>query len=149
MSLIHQLKTDTNEALKAGDSLRVEVLRGLQAGIYNAKIKNKSKGGDGSLSEDDAFVVLRKSAKERRESIEIYEKASRNELVQKEKEELEVILNYLPKPLNSEEVDALIKRAIEEHGSDDFGKVMKAVIIDAKGRVEAKEVSELVRRLTE
>src|SRR3989304_8680800 len=94
MTLIEQLKKDSAEALKANESLKVEVLRGLLAAVHNREIELRGKGKE--LSEEEVLMVLGREAKKRKEANQIYSEAGRNDLAKKESRELEILKSYLP-----------------------------------------------------
>lgn len=144
--LIDQLKSDLTTALKAGEALKVETLRGLLAAIHNAEIEKRTKSGEDKLTEEEAESVLQKEAKKRKEAAEVYGRAGRSELEGKEKNELEIIASYLPPPLSGAEIEAIVGRAVEEHGKENFGKVMQAVMTEVGSRAGAGDVSKIVKR---
>ena len=158
MSLIDQLKSDLNQALKSGEALKVETLRGLLASLHNREIELRGKGGElalpagqaGSpargLDEEEMITVLRKEAKKRKEANQIYAGAGRADLANKELKELTFIKAYLPLEMNPEEIEAIVKRVIEE-GVTEFGRVMGAVVKETKGRAEPGTVKEIVERV--
>ena len=144
MTLAERLSSDYREALKAGQGVKVSVLRLVRAAVQNREIEKGS-----TLTEEEIHAVLNTLVKRARESIEQFSKASRNDLAEKEKEELTVIQPYLPWQLSIEEVEDLVKTTIREtgaSGTEGFGKIMKAVIAEAGGRADGKLVSELVKR---
>lgn len=141
------IKKDLTAALRAGEALRAETLRSLLAAIHNAEIEKRTRGGASELSDEEVLGVLQKEAKKRKEAAEIYGNAGRNELEQKEKRELEIIASYLPAQLSREEVEVIVRKAVEAHGGKGFGAVMRAVLEEVQGRAEAKEVSEIVKRV--
>jgi uncharacterized protein YqeY len=119
----------------------------LKSALKNAAIE---KGGLGAQLDDaEAMVVLRKQAKQRMDSIEGFEKGNRPELAQKEKEELEILNQYLPKQLGPEEIAKLVAEAIAEAGATSkaqMGAVMKVVQGKAAGRADGKTLSQEVQR---
>ena len=143
MSLKKKIMEDMKEAMKAKDMLKVSVLR-----LLNSEIKNKEIDKKGELSDDEILAVIQKAVKQRKESIEQYEKAGRSDLAEKEKKELEILESYLPKPLSEEELNALIDEVIKEVGATsvkDMGKVMQAIMPKVRGRADGKLVNQLVR----
>jgi len=145
MALIDDLKSDVTDALKAGDSGKAETLRGLAASVHNEEIAKRSKGGEGELSDDEVVAVLQKEAKKRKESIEVYTDAGRNDLADKEKTELAIIENYLPPVLEESEIEGIVEKIVAG-GEDNFGKVMGAVMGEVKGRADSKVVTEIVKK---
>ena len=143
-SLSERIDGDLKSAMKASDGLRVSVLRLLKAALKNRQIE---KGG---LSEEDEITVLSTLAKQRREAIDQYRKAGREDLAQKEADELPILQAYMPEQMSPEELEGMIMEAIRESsakGASDMGKVMKLVTPKTKGRADGKLVSERVKEL--
>ncbi|MDA8338704.1 MAG: GatB/YqeY domain-containing protein [Nitrospiraceae bacterium] len=144
-NITERLDAELKEALKSRDDLRVSVIR-----MVKASLKNKSIEKMGTLTDDDTLSVLSSLAKQRRESIEQFEKAGRTDLSEKEKKELEIIQSYLPKQLSPQEIDEIILSAIKECNAtspNDMGKVMKIVTPKTKGVADGKIVSQRVKEL--
>ena len=145
MSLKERMQTELKEAMKAHDELKVSTLRLLSSAIKNKEIDERK-----PLDDEGLLAILSTAAKQRRESIEQYEKGGRQDLADKEKAELAIIQGYLPQQLSKEEVAALIKETIAETGAagaKDMGKVMKALMPKVKGKADGKLVNELVKEL--
>ncbi|MEK7114729.1 MAG: GatB/YqeY domain-containing protein [Patescibacteria group bacterium] len=148
MSLKEKLTEDSKEALKSGDSFRTGVLRMLLSVLHNKEIEKKGKGQEPILSDDEIVDVLSKESKKRKEAGEIYSKAGRADLSEKEVKELEIIKKYLPEQLGEEEIEKAVKTAIEKVGAKDvkdFGKVMAEAMKELKGRADASSVSQAVK----
>lgn len=143
--ILEDIKKDLTSALKEKDALRVETLRIILAEIHNAEI---AKGKDKELGEKDISAVVSKEAKKRREASEVYRKAGRDELADKEDKELEVIKTYLPPEMGGEEIEALVKEVVSS-GEANFGKVMGQVMSKVTGRAEPGKVSEVVKKTLE
>jgi uncharacterized protein len=148
MNLSKQIISDLTASMKAQDAARTSTLRMVKAAMMNRQIE---KGGE--LDDDDMQKLLRSLVKQRRDSIEQYEKAGRQELVDKEKAEVEVIETYLPQAASHEEIEQAVSAAIAETGASsmkDMGKVMKAVQAALVGKnADGRLVSEVVKaRLT-
>lgn len=144
-NITERLDAELKEALKSRDDLRVSVIR-----MVKASLKNKSIEKMGTLTDDDTLSVLSSLAKQRRESIEQFEKAGRTDLSEKEKKELEIIQSYLPKQLSPQEIDEIILSAIKECNAtspNDMGKVMRIVTPKTKGVADGKIVSQRVKEL--
>ncbi|RMG67552.1 MAG: GatB/YqeY domain-containing protein [Calditrichaeota bacterium] len=138
-----RLLEDMKAAMKSGDKLRLETIRGLRSQLKNKQIE---KGAE--LSEDEVLQVLMSAVKRRREAIEQYRAGGREDLVEKESRELEIIQSYLPQPLSQEELNQIIEEAIQTAQASsprDMGKVMGLVMPRVKGRAEGKLVQQLVR----
>src|SRR3982750_41754 len=124
MTLTKQIVADLTSAMKAQDANRTSTLRMVKAAMMNRQIE---KGA--ALDDEDMQKLLRSLVKQRRDSIEQYEKAGRQELVDKEKAEIEIIETYLPQAASQEELKQAVSAAIAETGATsmrDMGKVMKA-----------------------
>lgn len=145
MSLYDRLTEDLKFAMKSRDQLRMDVIRMIKAAVLNKEVELKRDLDDAEMSR-----VMTTLVKQRRESIEQFEKAQRQELAAKERQEIEIIESYLPKPLSLEELETLVTSVIADTGSrsmKDLGVVMKAVMARLGGQtVDGKLVSELVRR---
>jgi len=144
MSLSKQIVTDLTAAMKAQDANRTSTLRMVKAAMMNRQIEKGSE-----LDDDDMQKLLRSLVKQRRDSIEQYEKAGRQELVDKEKAEIQVIETYLPQAASQEEIEQAVSAAIAETGASsmkDMGKVMKATQAALAGKnADGKLVSEVVK----
>ncbi len=144
MSLLDRLTEDMKSAMKAGETVRLGTIRLLRGQIKDAAIDKRA-----DLTDDEMLGVLANAAKKRREAIEAYQNANRQDLAGKEEAELAVIQSYLPAALDAAEIEAIIDRAITEAGAQtirDLGKVMPLVMSATKGRADGKMVSEMVRR---
>jgi len=150
MGISEQVQKDMVEAMRKRDELRLSTLR-----MMKSALKNKEVDKRGSLDEKEAQQVLSTLIKQRRESIEQFQKGGRQELADKEAAEIVLIEAYLPKAMGGEEIDATVRAVIAEMGSPtlkDMGTVMKNVMarLQAGGaRVEGKMVSESVKKQLE
>ena len=154
MAMKEQLAEDLKGAMRAGDSIRRDVLRLLLTAISNAEIarvdvKDESAARTGL---DDAGVldVIQKQAKQRRDSIEEYGKAKRQDLVDRETAELAILQSYLPEQMSREEIAAAVREIIAETGSSgarDKAKVMPAAMARLKGRAAGGAINEVVTEL--
>ena len=143
MSLKNRIQDDVKDAMRARDRERLPVLRMITAAIKQKEI-------DERIEPDETAVlaVLDKMAKQRRESLEQYEKAGREDLAKQERFELELLKDYLPEQLSEEDLGALIAQAIEETGASsmrDMGAVMGKLRGQVQGRADMKAVSNAVR----
>jgi uncharacterized protein YqeY len=144
MTIFERLTEDMKSALKAGEKERLSTIRLLRGQLKDAAIDKKA-----ALSAEEEISVLSTAAKKRRESIQAFKQAARDDLVEKEQRELLVVQEYLPTPLERGEIEKLIERAIATTGAQtikDLGKVMPVVMAEAKGRADGKEINELVRK---
>src|SRR3989338_5848302 len=105
MSLLDQIKNDTNQAMKAGETLKLEVLRGLLSAVHNREIELRGKGRE--LNEEEVLTVFDREAKKRKEANQIYTEAGRTDLAEKEAKELEIIKSYLPPEMSSDEIEVI------------------------------------------
>ncbi len=141
---MNRLSSDLTAAMKAQDAQRTSTLRMVKAAVMNRQIE---KGGE--LDDEEMQKLLRSLVKQRRDSIEQYEKAGRQELVDKEQAEIDVIEAYLPQAASQDEIDAAVTAAIAETGATsmkDMGKVMKAAQAALAGKnADGKAVSEAVK----
>jgi uncharacterized protein YqeY len=137
-------------AMKAGDKIRVSTLRMLQSRILEREVELRArKGRDYHLDDDETTDVLVSYAKQRRQSIESYVAGGRPELADKEREELAIVEEYLPRQLGAAELEALVDQAVSVTGANslkDLGAVMKRVMAEAKGGIDGKTVNEIVKR---
>jgi hypothetical protein len=144
MTLKEQITAQLTEAMKAKDALRTSTLRMVKAAVKNREIE---KGED--LSDDEMMKVLRSLVKQRRDSVEQYEKAGRQELAAKEASEIEIIEAYLPQAAASGEIEQAVLIAIEETGATsmrEMGAVMKAAQARLAGRnADGRTLSEMVK----
>jgi hypothetical protein len=145
MDFQERMDSDIKEAMKARDAGRLGVLRMLKSSLKNAAIE--AGGADVRLDEGAAQAVLRKEAKKRQDSIEGFVKGGRQDLADKEKEELVVLEAYLPKQLTDGELDAMVSEVISTLGATSkaqMGQVMKAVAERAAGRADGRKLSAAV-----
>ena len=143
MSLKERLSEETKDALRGGEKVRLGTLR-----LLSAAVKNKEVELGHELDDEEFLQVAQKEAKQRRESIEAYEKGGRDDLVAREREELGVLSAYIPAGLSDEELDAIVEEtvaAVGATGPGDMGKVMGAVMAKVKGRADGREVQAKVR----
>jgi len=133
--------------MKAGEKIKVSTIRMILAGIKNAEIAKR-----GELDEDELLSVLAREAKRRKEAIEEFKKGNRQDLVDKETQELKVIESYLPEQLSEEDVLKIITEVMQEVGASspgDLGRVMGRVMPRLKGRADGKLVNQIVREALE
>jgi len=143
MTLKERLQKELVEAMRARDTLKVDVIRLLRNSIRQKEIELKKE-----LSDDDVIKILSNAAKQRKESIKAYEAGNREDLVEREKRELDIIESYLPEKLPQEELIKIVEDVIKEVGASslrDLGKVMPKVMAKVKGRADGSEVQAIVR----
>ena len=143
--LLETIQNDLKTALKEKNELQVSTLRLLLAEIHNRQIEKQAE-----LTEEDIVAVLRKEAKKRQESVEAYEKGGRQELADKEKNELQFLSKYLPQEMSPQKLEKIVKEVIGKVGAQgvsDFGEVMGVVMGKVKGQIDGAKVSEAVKKL--
>lgn len=144
MSLRDRLAEDLKLAMKSRDQLRMDVIRMIKAAVLNKEVELKKDLDDAEMSR-----IMTTMIKQRKESVEQYEKGRRAELAAKERQEISIIESYLPKAVSTEELGAIVETVIRETGAasaKDMGAVMKAVMAKLAGQpVDGKQVSDLVR----
>jgi uncharacterized protein YqeY len=144
MSLHDRLQEDLKQAMKSRDQLRIDVIRMIKAAVLNKEVELKKDLDDAEMSR-----VMTTMIKQRRESVEQFEKGNRAELAAKERKEITIIEAYLPQALSSDELVAVVQDVIRETGAKspkDMGAVMKAVMARLAGQaVDGKQISDLVR----
>jgi uncharacterized protein YqeY len=144
MSLRDRLTEDLKLAMKARDQLRMDVIRMIKAAVMNKEIEIKKDLDDAEMSR-----VMTTMIKQRRESVEQFEKGNRAELAAKERLEITVLESYFPQALSSEQLSTVVDAVIQETGArslKEMGTVMKAVMVRVAGQpVDGKQISELVR----
>src|ERR1043166_4927168 len=147
MTLQQSVDSDLKEAMRAKDTTKLAVLRMLKSALKYAAIAKS--GAEAELSDSEAAQVIRKQAKQRQDSIESFEKGGRAELVEKEKEELAILSEYLPQPLSADEISTVVRETIAEAGATSraqMGAVMKALQAKVAGRVDGKTLSAAVQK---
>lgn len=144
-ALLSSIQEEVKIALKSGEKFRASTLR-LIVSALKLEEKNKAK----ALTDNEALEILTKMIKQRKDSISQFETANRMELAQKEKDEIEIIQNYLPEQLSEEELSVLIKEVIKEINAEsikDMGKVMGILKPKITGKADAGIASGLVKKL--
>jgi uncharacterized protein YqeY len=147
MPLETTINADLKTAMLAKDEKSVRSLRAIKAAIILAKT---AEGNNGEVPESEEMKILQKLVKQRRDSIEIFQKQNRNDLADKELEEVAVIEKYLPAPLSPEELKKVIAAIIEKSGAKgpaDMGKVMGLANKELAGKADGKTISAVVKEL--
>ena len=146
-----RIQRDIMSAMKDKDEVRLGALRAVKTAIMQTKTSPNFTGDrEAPLSDSDVIKIMQKLAKERKESFDIYVTAGRNDLADKEHKEMLIIQEYLPKPLNEDELRALISEVIAEVGASsikDMGKVIGTTTQKANGRADGKTISTLVKKM--
>ena len=178
MSLQVRLQEDLKDAMRKGDSLRRTVIRSLLSGIHNAELAKRGGladkeiarrtepdseedyvlsdseqeeiGKQAKLDDEGMIAVLTKQAQQHRDSIEAFAKGGRDDLVEKEKAELALIMGYLPQQMSNDEIRAVVQSAIEAVGAQgpgDMGKVMGRVMPQVRGKADGREVNAIASEM--
>lgn len=144
MVLKEKIMDDVKTAMKAKDQLKLNALRFLQAAIKNREIELRPN----AINEEEVLGVIKKMVKQRKESIEQYTAAARQDLVDQESLELQILEQYMPAQMGREQIEKLVAEVISSTGAKsvkDMGNVMKEVIARAKGSADNKTVSEVIK----
>jgi uncharacterized protein YqeY len=142
MSLRDKINEDLKNAMKSGDKVRTETLRMLRAQI----LEFEKSGAGREMNADDDMKILLSSVKKRKDSIEMYEKANRKDLADKESAEIAIVQEYLPKQMGKEEAEAVITKIIADAGTKELSKVMPLVMKELKGKLDGKLINEIVKQ---
>ena len=146
-TLKERISEDIKTAMKARDKIRLETIRSIKKVILEKETEVRPKGQD-QLTPEQELELLAQQAKQRRDSIEQYCKGGRDDLADKEAQELAIIETYLPAQLSPEEIEAIIDKIIESVGVSspkDMGKVMGPAMKELKGKADGKQVQEIVK----
>ena len=147
MSLKEQIGEDIKTAMKAKDKLRLQTVRSIKKAILEKEVELRPKGQE-ELTPEQEIELLAQQAKQRRDSIEQYQNAGREDLVEKETQELAIIETYLPEQVSDEELEAIIDEIIADSGAasiKDLGKVMGPAMKQLKGKADGKKIQALVK----
>jgi uncharacterized protein YqeY len=145
MTLLTRIESAMRDAMRARDELRTVTLRSAMAAAHNRKIELRR-----DLTDEEVVDVLGKGVKTRRESIEIYRAADREDRAAMEEAEVAILTEFLPQQLSADEVESLARAAVAETGASspaDMGRVMGRLSAQTRGRADGRMVSETVRRL--
>ncbi len=143
MNLTDKINLDLKTAMKSGDKLRTETIRSIRALI----LEFQKSGSGKELNEEEEIKLLTGAAKKRKDSIEQYRNAGREDLATKEEKELEIISEYLPEQFSRDKIKAEVDRIAKQVGAvskEDFPKLMPAVMKELKGKADGKEVRSVV-----
>ncbi len=145
MTLFEQIQSDMYAAMKDGDKSKANTLR-----ITLAKLKDKKIEKRDDLTEQEEIKVIQTLVKQRKESIELYEKGGRSELATAEKAEMEILNGYLPQMMSADDIKAIVQSVADEVGATsmaDMGKVMPEVMKRGKGLIDGKSAQQFVREI--
>ena len=138
-----KLQSDMKSSMKAGDKARLSVIRLMLAAINQIEVDERIELDDSRIT-----AVLDRMTKQRRESIEHFSRASRDDLIAIEEYELQIIREYLPEPLSEAEINTLVEQSIQTSGASsikDMGRVMGLLKPQLQGRADMKKVSQLIK----
>jgi len=147
MALEDKVMEDLKNAMRAKDEAALRTLRAIKAAII---IEKTAEGASGVISEATETKMLQKLAKQRRDSLEIFEKQNREDLASKEREELAIIERFLPKQMSADELKVEVKAIIDQVGAKspaDMGKVMGVASKQLAGKADGKAISEMVKQI--
>lgn len=147
MSLEQKVMSELKTAMLAKDEKSLRALRAIKSAIIIAKT---SEGAHGEIKEEDEMKLLQKLVKQRKDSLEIYEKQKREDLAEKEREEIVVIEKFLPKQIDETELKEIIAKIVTETGASspaDMGKVMGAANKQLAGKADGKKIAGIVKEL--
>jgi len=147
LSLLQNITDEMYLSMKSGDKAKANTLRTLISKLKDQQIKLRKE-----ISDEEALKIIRTLLKQRKESAEIYSKAGREELAEKENFEISILDNYLPKLMSEQDVLSLIKKIVDEMNAknlSDIGKVMPLVMQRGKGKVDGKVANRILRSLLE
>jgi uncharacterized protein YqeY len=145
MNLKDRLTEDLRQSMRQGDERRKSTIRLVRAAIINAEIEQ---GED--LGEDEVLAIIAKQAKQRRESVAEFAKGGRQDLVDQEEEELEILLSYLPAQMSHDEIEVVARQVIAEVGATSLtqmGEVMRRLMSQLKGKADGSLVNQVVREI--
>jgi len=145
MSLKEQLLEDMKTAMKDKDTIRKNTIQMARAAVLQVEKDNRI-----TLDDDGIIEVIAKEVKKRRDVLPEFEKSGRQDLIDNLKAETDVLLRYLPQQLTEEELEVIVRQAVEETGASsarDMGKVMQAVMPLVKGRADGKMINVIVKKL--
>lgn len=143
MSLLEQLNQDMKQSMKNKEKEKLSVIRMVKASLQNEWIKL----GKDSLSEDEELTILSRELKQRKDSLQEYKTAGRNDIVEKLESEIIIIQEYMPEQLTDNELEALIQATIQEVNATskkEMGKVMSEIMPKVKGKADGSRINKLV-----
>lgn len=147
MSLKEQIGEDIKTAMKAKDKIRLQTVRSIKKAILDKEVELRPKGQD-SLTPEQEIELLSQQAKQRRDSVEQFKNAGRDDLAEKESQELSIIETYLPEQVSDEEIETIIDEILASSGATslkDLGKVMGPAMKQLKGKADGKKIQALVK----
>ncbi len=150
MTLKEKISADLKEAMKAGEAKKRDTLRLLDSAIKNMEIEKQKR--ETGLSDEEVLEVISRAVKQRQDSIRQFEEGGRADLAENEKEELVILMPYLPEQLSEAEITEIAKAVIAETGANnvgDLGKVMGQIMGKVKGKADGNVVREIAKKILE
>ncbi len=147
MSLTEQITQEIKVAMKAKDKVALEALRGIKKELIEA---NTAKGAADEVGEDEGLKILQKMVKQRKDAASIFKEQGRQDLVDKEMAEIEVISKFLPEQITGDELENLVQSIVEKSGAQsmkEMGKVMGMASKELGGKADGKEIADLVKKI--
>ena len=144
MSLKERLMEDLKASMKNKDRMRKDAITLVRAAIKQREVDERIE-----LSDEDIIDIISKQVKQKKDSIESFEQGGRSDLAQSTQEEIDILMEYLPRQLDENEIDEIVKQTIDEIGANsikDMGKVMSAVMPKVKGRADGGLINKLVKQ---
>ncbi|MFK7693449.1 GatB/YqeY domain-containing protein [Paenibacillus sp. HJGM_3] len=145
MSLSERLNEDMKQSMRNQDKFKLSVIRMVRSAIKNVEIDMKR-----TLDDNEVLDILSREVKQRKDSLQEFQKAGREDLVDNLKQEIDIITAYLPQQLTEEEINVIVQQTIQETGASskaEIGKVMAALMPKVKGRADGKLVNQAVQKL--
>jgi uncharacterized protein YqeY len=145
MSLKEQLLEDMKTAMKEKDVIRKDTIQMARAGVLQVEKDNRI-----TLDDDGVIEVIAKELKKRRDVLPEYEKSGRGDLIEGLKAEIDILLKYLPQQLSEQELEVIVRQAVEETGASsakDMGKIMQVVMPKVKGKADGKMINVIVKKI--
>ena len=145
MAKIDQLNQDMKEAMKAKDKFRLSVIRMLKGALQKAEIDKEE-----ALTDDEELSILSRELKQRKDSVNEFHEAGRDDLADQTAKEIEIVENYLPKQLSEEEITQAVKEVIDQVGASsmkDFGKVMGTAVAKLEGQADGNQIQKVAKSL--
>ena len=145
MTYFEKIQADMYEAMKSGEKVKANTLRSVLSKLKDKQIEKRE-----PLSKEEEIKILQTLVKQRKESIDLYEKGGRSELVDIEKQEMSIINSYLPKMMSEDDIKGIVKNVIDSSGASsmsDMGKVMPEVMRQGKGLIDGKTAQKFVSEM--
>ena len=146
MSLKAKCSEELKTAMKAGDAKRLGVFRLMISALRNKEIEKKGQGKEAELTDEEIVQLLMSEAKKRKESIAVFIQGNRSDLADTEKQELEIIQEFLPQQMSAEDTEKAVSEILSRTGAKEIGSAMKEVTKELRGKADMSLVSEIVKK---